>query len=834
VYFPQELDWDANHLITNLEMYREKVVETQGNDPGKTTYILEEGGFISSAWFSPVESVIHQYVSPYSSDFLGNFTPNQIRSTGLHEFSHASHINGSTGFAGKSVSIFGPFLQPNGFLPDWSVEGIAMTTESNLFANEGMLNSGWTEAMIATQTKYDILPNINELTHSPNSYYSHNDEYYIGGSFLNYLSNSYGKSSIKEFITEISSYWWAPIFGTTFPNFVIDRSMKKIYGGVSNDLYSTWKDEMREHYREWDWAGERLTFDGWYKKYVIAWKKNIYYMKMIYSKKDVPFFRLVKFDPVSKTEKTICELKQWINAPLRIVNEKIYFSTTESGKGFANTTNGSFGTISVLYELDINSEKRKEIFTDNFRSFCIYPEGEIIYSKDMRNKFGSQLWSFNYEESNYLGDIPIQISEMISKGGQFFLSGKGLNQHFNIYELNRDDMSLKHITDNNWTETELSIYKEMLIYTANYNKMISIFGYDLKSGDFYQLTDTGFSQRGTVIDSSLYFISLTETGEDIFVSNSEFKQVDIPKNKTEETIINSHPVSKKKVDYSVYNKLFKPYLRTPYFNQFRMTPGFLFKGSDVLTHFRYSSLVNFPIEDKPVSMTTGLSINKWSPFYFHGYTDYTDVFSFTGSYPLIVTSKPGKPSVTLSGNSYFGGAEFTDRVLTPGIILYYGYPLRKVLISMGLPIYFSSEDPGNNYGISFRISSTQKNNYGYFRMDTRFQWQSMYKINFTTRGTGNIKSSYAIGITPSYTFQLMKLRKGFWKVNLYFEDINGKIFVDYLIGEQGKYLASIGAESFLETSISMGFLRFSPVAGAVLSQNGKWNYYIRLNFPIIR
>ena len=153
---------------------------------------------------------------------------------------------------------------------------------------------------------------------------------------------------------------------------------------------------------------------------------------------------------------------------------------------------------------------------------------------------------------------------------------------------------------------------------------------------------------------------------------------------------------------------------------------------------------------------------------------------------------------------------------------------------MELPLYYSSSESENSYGISFRISSIKRNVYGYFRLDTRFQWRSQNKISFTTRGTGNIKSFYGVGFSPSYTFQLLKLRKGFWKVNLFFEDINGKIFVDYLLGEQGQYLAAAGGEAILETSLSMGYLRFSPVAGAVLSQNGKWNYYVQFNFPIIR
>ena len=114
---------------------------------------------------------------------------------------------------------------------------------------------------------------------------------------------------------------------------------------------------MKEKYSEWKWEGERITFDGWYKKYVTVWENNIYYMKMVYSENDVPFFRLVIFDPLIKKERTICELKQWINSPIRIVNEKIYFSTSESVKGYANTTNNSFGTKAVLNILDIQTGK---------------------------------------------------------------------------------------------------------------------------------------------------------------------------------------------------------------------------------------------------------------------------------------------------------------------------------------------------------------------------------------------------------------------------------------------------------------------------------------------
>ena len=68
MYFPKGLDWEANQLITSLELYLDSIIESQKYNQNKTTYILEEGGFTSSAWFTPAESLIHQYVSPSPSE----------------------------------------------------------------------------------------------------------------------------------------------------------------------------------------------------------------------------------------------------------------------------------------------------------------------------------------------------------------------------------------------------------------------------------------------------------------------------------------------------------------------------------------------------------------------------------------------------------------------------------------------------------------------------------------------------------------------------------------------------------------------------------------------
>jgi len=834
IYYPKELEWDATELISELDQNHQKVIQLLGNNPGKTTFIIEDGGFKSHAWFSPVESTIHQYVSPPSSDFFGGSTTNHLRSTAIHEFAHATHISSSTGLSKLGSNIFGSFIHPNSYAPDWIIEGISVTTNSEILPNEGMLRNGWVHAQIATQAKTNTLPDVIDLTYSPNSYFSHNDEYIIGSSFIQYLNHQFGVDKMKIFIDEMSSYWWSFALGTTFPIFAVDKALKKVYNQNLTTLYSQWKTEMVRKHSDWNWDGKQLTGDGWYKKYITAWKGKLYYMKMFYSNKDVPFYRLIEFDPILKKEFTLLELNRWITSPIRIKMNRLFFTVSDIKKGYPNVTSNSLGTRMILYSLDLNTGKQHEIVSDSFRSFCILNSKNIILSINKRNGFGSQLWKMDGDTLTFLRDLPLQISEMVANENHIFLSAKESNSHFNLYKLNLDNLDYSNITNNNWNETELNLVDDLLVFTAHYKKEIGIYGYDLSQNIFFKLTDGGFSRRGVASDSLLYFISLTENGEDIFVKDIVKNQIDIPQNNLS---IPNRPLKKfekEKVDYSVYIKLITPYLRTPYYNQTTSEPAILLKGSDVLSHFKYSSLLNYSTENSSISMTTGMHIQKWAPVYIHGYTDYSDALSMSGFYPISISSKIGKPNISLTGNIHLRGKKFREITFTPGLSLNYGYALKSNLITLGFPIYRTPTPIKNSYGILIRISSVKKNNIGFFRLNTMIQWQSSDKISFLTKGNNNIFSSYGLILSPSFTFQLFKIRKGIWNINSYLEDLNGKVFIEHILGEYGKNLTAIGGELSLETKLSMGFLKFSPMMGIVLNQQGKWNSYFQLNFPIIR
>ena len=75
-----------------------------------------------------------------------------------------------------------------------------------------------------------------------------------------------------------------------------------------------------------------------------------------------------------------------------------------------------------------------------------------------------------------------------------------------VYDINNH--LIKPITSTPYTELDINLQGDYLYFTANYNKIYSIYAFNIKDQNFYKLTNGGFSQRSTVIGDSLFFIGL--------------------------------------------------------------------------------------------------------------------------------------------------------------------------------------------------------------------------------------------------------------------------------------------------------------------------------------
>ena len=826
VYYPNGYELEANQALQNLEYYRNGVIKLTGNKIDKIPIIIEDYGMYSNAYADAWENKIHIFTFEPGSNSNLSFNQNWFRSVGIHEYTHIGHLTNTKGAGRFSEFLLGKFFQPNRVSPAWIQEGITVFSESQQSSYEGRINDGYFDAVIASRAKEKKLPSITAATNIIPTY-PIGDWYLNGGMFFNYLSNIYGKDKFPELFNKFGSYWWAPMVGLSFPWLGLDLASKKVYGKSMKKLYKDWTEFEEEKYQNWRIDGEKSTDSGWYKSFLKGNGGKIYYFRRYFNDIDIGFSQLVEFDPSNKKEKVIADLKYSIEAPIQIYNGQIYYTVKELDRGYPNVS--TWGYTSILYSVDINTGKSKKVCKDDIRAFCILNNGDILYSKDQKHKFGSELWNYSNGEKHKVAVTDQLISELeAGKAGIFVVSRRDF-ENWNINQLDLEDITFTTITNSPWAEFDIHLQNNKLFYSTNHNKTYSIFSYDLDDKITYKLTNEGFSRDGVVSGDSLYFIGLSSTGEDIFVKPLNFIEWEsgIWTESTTPDFLSLN-LSPKKGGYSSNLKE----LLVPYTHMFYPIGMNIF-GTDALGQNTYSIGFEYLSEEKKYYINTSIGSRIFAPLYLSTYTNYIDYFYGSLSYPVYRSSQPGVSyfisdlSVRLSGNS------FTDKTFVPAFRIGWDYPL----YSFRLATYFPTEkkcwgSSNNRFTIGVTTHVTRKTKYGYFRLNGNVHSSKTGVFEFSNRGAGKVESPLGVSLSPSYSRQLFKLRRGFWNVNMFIEDFDGNIFVDYTRVKSGNYLLAAGAEISLETRLLFSLIRFSPVVGAAINKEGKWNYYWRFNFPL--
>ena len=827
IYYPTGYDWEANQVLQNLEYYHDNIVKLTGNDPGKIPIVIEDLGIWPNGYADSWQNKIHIFTYTSGDDH----TQSWFRRVAIHEFTHIGHMANVKGGAKLIRCLFGKTFQPNLISPAWVIEGITVFSESQQSPYEGRLNDGYFNAVIASKAKEKKIPSIRASTNLVPTY-PLGDWYLNGGMFFNYLSNTYGKEKIPTFFNRYGTYWWAPtIVGFPFPGFGIDLAAKKVYGKSIKNLYKDWTDFEEERYKNWKVDGQKLTNSGWYKSFLRVYDDKIYYFNTYYNKIDIGFIQIIEFNPLNKKEKVIAHLTNSISSPIQIQNGQVYYIVKELEIGYANVS--TFGTTSILYSMDINTGKRREVFTDDIRAFCILDNGDILYSKDQKHHFGSELWIYSYGEKLKIGITDQLISEFEAENGEIFVVSREDFENWNVNQLNLDNITFSSIANSPWAEASIHLQNNKIIYTTNHENVYSIFSYDLTNKSTYKLTNEGYSVEGVVIEDSLYFVGLSSKGEDIFVKPLNLIEWESPtwekSIRPQFSLLNLNP---KKGKYSSnLKKMFNPYTHMFYPNIENERIGIEFWGADVLGQNSYQLGIEYSSKENKFHFNTWFESKIFAPFYFSTYTNYDDSLSLSSTYPLYITSRPGLSSLWIGLSVTLSDKYLENKTIRPYINADYRYPLTSFGISTSIPIKKTIwKNKADDVGLEISSWISQKTRFGYLGISSMVEYSNTELIIFSNRGKGELHSPFGVTISPSYSVQLLKFRRGFWNVNMFIEDFNGELFVDYTIVKNEEYLSAFGGEIGIESRILFSALRFSPTFGAAINKKGEWNYYWELQF----
>lgn len=830
----------AKECLKVLEYYRKDAVNLTGHNLGKIPIVIEDIGTMSNGLTDYIFRNIHLFTYPPESFSEIAHGENWWRMVGIHEYMHMAHLTYTGGIPKFLTAIIGTPFQPNIWSPFWLMEGIATFGESQLSPYEGRLNDGFFDAYISVCASEGKFPSILDATYLPFEYPYFNGRYIYGGKFLQFLAERYGKEKFARLFKDNGSSILA-YFSSIFPCFGFDMSVSSLYFGKDfPSLFSEWKYYEFQKNKGWKMDGERLTKEGGTVKFLTSDKNKLYYVRESKVKtgaaKSFYFTDIVERDLNTQKERVVVSLTTYITCHLRVNGDKLYYSALDMSKGYANTTFLGFGFFSNLHEKDLKAGKDKILLKDKIRSFAILKDGKILYAKDKKQGFGSELYIYSSKTNRkeQILDTDYLVGEIDASDKYIVICARKDWGNWNIYLFDIYSKTLTPIIETPYKEASISLNDGKVFFIANYDKIYTCYAYDFETKNFYKLTKGGYANYPVYnkSDSTLYFIGINSKGNDLYRKRVNFTANFIPRehSKIEETEL---PELNKKVKRGGYLDALKtllPAIRIPIILPVDTTLrswalGGILMGKDAIGEHSYgiSFLLPTTSKSKPffaIDYSSLFFVPFVTSFEFNNYLPY---ISLNITYPFFI--KPDARfsylGVSLAGEGF--DSSFSRKTFFPYLNSTFIFP--KVNIQPTIAYVMERKFWGSNLDRNGFFIQTEVKKYielfthselgvsikGFYDPDNPNEIGPMTRDPFDP-----FYAKTGAGGSLDYSFPLIKIRNGLWNPNFYIEDICASLFCDFGYAHNKKtYEIFIGSEIKLEASfLSADYLRVIPIIGA--------------------
>jgi hypothetical protein len=528
VYYRTGMEHEAYHALQVLEYYRPRLEKMTGNTYGKAAIKLEDMGNLVNGFANPVGNVIGLYMYPPTSDEL-SFGEDWFQIVAPHEYIHQLQLSYEGGLPELMRSLFGNLLFVQMNQPMWMTEGITVYGESQLSEYAGRMNSAYYSAVIAALAREDKMPSPTKA-----AYYSADTplaHYYVfGGSFHQYLAENYGEDKFSRLYMDNSSRIAAYSNGLT-PALALDPAFQNTYGASLGTLWQDW--QTREKMNAPALQRERITQDGWEKGNLSMQDGKLYYTHRKGFKtgpgRSFSYNSLMKIDTTvpGAAPQEILRQASGFPAGYKIRKDKVYYSRNEYQRGFSNKENEGFGAITQLVLLQDGSHKL--LYEGQVRAFLPLENGTILIAEDMPYYRGSVLFEYDplSESKTTLYEGEELIHGICMAEGEIFLNAKTYWSNSGIYRL--EDAKLSTVINSPSKESLVCATSGKLYYNAVFEDKLEGFEYDLKTRAVRQMVSDDYLKDPVITDAKeLYYLAMNSQGMDLYKSNADFQEPDIP------------------------------------------------------------------------------------------------------------------------------------------------------------------------------------------------------------------------------------------------------------------------------------------------------------------
>jgi len=829
VFYEPEYEYQAREFLKALEYYRPKVENLTNNQAYHLPIIIDDIGTISNGMTDPIINRIFLFTYPPSASSLGASIQNWATDVSIHEYTHLLHLTKVGGLMEAIKTLFGNYFLPNIYSLGWVAEGITVYSESQLSPYQGRLNDGYYSSYIAARVKDNRFPSILEAAYQPIEYPYGDGIYNYGGMFFDYLAKTYGEDKFAKFFDQ---------YGSSLPVLMFGMSASQTYGKSLPKLWKEWKQYESERFKNFHNEGERLTQKGDFASDLLFYNDKLYYTRTDRKKTGAfnawSFSNITQKDTISGKEKCIVSTTSSFTTPIKIHNDHLYYAVAEIKPGYANTSYMTYGYYSIVHDKNLITSEDKVCLKDGLRDFEVLSDGSIIYSKDKKDSFGSEIiqYDINTKEKKKLFEVEYLVDRIVANEDRIIVSARKDWENYNLYSLDLNKQQLIPIANVPNFEGFHSLYKDKLFFTSNYGKIYSSYCYDLSSGKTYRLTQNGFSAYPAYDEKNqrLYYLGLNSYGFDVYVTKLEWNEFQKP----DETL-NMHPsfrLDESKISKGGYLdnlKTMAPNLRLPLFSigteEGGNRLGVLLSGEDALAHFPYSAEFWYDLNTKKPLFDITLSIRILAPF-----TSSVSAYNFDKKkrlsldmqYPLLMRLSSGLSNLSVG----FSGRLFNDhssismnrRELNPYLNVDFNFPLTNFALKFSLPLEreaigstinrngFYAELDINQY---IRRSELSIKSLGIYDPDNIYVPERDDKEDSpfpVIRGYDkSLDKKAGIVFSADLTAPILPIKYGiFLMPYVFFEDVCAGLFFDASIPKDAKNpQASTGVELHLESNLAM-------------------------------
>jgi hypothetical protein len=512
-------EYAVNEFLKYGDTLYKEITSFYGVQPySKLTVVFENDTDEINSVTDPVDNVIFIFLNSSADRFLSPSVSPWVRFVFTHELTHIL-LTQKGGY--DSLRVYGTAISTmyNGLLiPSYFQEGLAEYTETAFNDNRGRLNDPMFEMYLRGLVLSNAFNGLGgSINYSDDGWYPIGAPYLVGGSFVRYLAQTYGATSIQKIVSNFSK---AP--GEGIPS-AISKTLNQPFDRIVSKWLASEKSSVNSMVKNVGtvFEGIQLTHTGRWTALVNSGNNGkLYYYQE--NPSSIPEIRRVNTIDMNNTN---------IYGVGGFLYDGGYIQSmalSPNGKYLAFTEyvpeNGGYKDNSKLFVMNTQNGSIKVIKTDGIINVTWVSNDQIACVIENGGLYSIELLNYSNEMMKMiLSPSYMVITSLASFNNKVYFSASYMGKE-EIYEL--DGNTLYRIIKSDYLMRDLAFSDNgnYLLFSAaqpDENGIFNIYSVDLNNGQFYRITNViGGAFSPQVIGNRLFYAGYTKSGYDLFVIDS--------------------------------------------------------------------------------------------------------------------------------------------------------------------------------------------------------------------------------------------------------------------------------------------------------------------------